>query len=106
MTTNFRFAPTSLSFAACGPAGDVAVHPVYPDDAFSSHANRAPTAARLVTELPTRVAEVSWLHVDQPAPLLAGAADTKVCLWALKASGGNGNGAESVSPIRPMAMLM
>jgi len=89
----FRWHPHSPHFATAGAAGGVHVHTLQQPDLhvhghMPSHA--APSAygeanfdVTLAHELPTRVGSISWLHT-RPA-MLVGAADTKVCVWAVGA---------------------
>jgi len=89
----FRWHPHSPHFATAGAAGgvhvntnqqpDLHVHGHMPSHAAPSAYGEANFDVTLAHELPTRVGSISWLHT-RPA-MLVGAADTKVCVWAVGA---------------------
>lgn len=116
--TAFKFAPmTPRTFATAGTGGEVLVHTLAPATAdvvvaggahpfHASHASWAPAPTRLGHDLPTRVAALSWLHAGDAMPMLAGAADSKVCLWAAGAQqGGAAVGALGGVEQQPMALM-
>ena len=77
--TFFRWAPEGSAFAVGGPS-DLAV--LWLQRAESGPAAWSASGAALSHDLPTRVSSLSWV-ASQPHPMLAGAVDTKVCLWAV-----------------------
>ena len=76
----FRFSPHSPTFVTAGTSNELLVHSLSNADGPSGLAPSGSPPYRCGNELTTRVADVSWLHVQQP-PLMVGVSDTKVCLW-------------------------